>query len=183
MIGIDHRLQAADFIRHSYNMFLFARQIITELNLNKEQQDELLDGILLHDIGKFRVRQEYLYTNKMTEEAWRGIQEHPVHGFSMLAGYHKSKNVMDCILYHHERYDGKGYPFQLKGDKIPYLAQIVAVLDGFETATSGRFYQQAISKEEAIESVISNKGIKYSPKVVDTLIPLLEKIDLSERIS
>lgn len=182
MVGIDHKLQAADFIRHSYNMFLFTRQIIDKLNLDKEQQDELLDGMLLHDIGKFRVKQEYLYANKMTEEAWRGIQEHPVHGFSMLAGYHKSKNVMACILYHHERYDGKGYPFQMKGDEIPYLAQIVAVLDGFETATSGRYYQQAVSKEEAIESILRNKGTKYSPEVVDILVPLLKNIDLNEMI-
>lgn len=183
MIKIDHKLQAADFVRHSYNMFQFARQIINELNLTEEQKDDLLDGLLLHDIGKFRVDKEHLYAIKMTEEAWQRIQLHPIHGYSMLAGYHKSQNVLDCILYHHERFDGKGYPYQKKGDEIPYLARIVAILDGFETATSGRYYQQAISQEAAVNSIIANSGTKYDPAVVELMVPLLRKLDLSVRVS
>ncbi|HID55662.1 TPA: HD domain-containing protein, partial [Candidatus Poribacteria bacterium] len=91
---------------------------------------------------------------------------HPDVGASIIKSLNRWLSAAEIVLYHHERMDGSGYPFHLKGDRIPLAARIVAVADAYDAMISERPYRKALSKEEAIRELIRNKG-RFDPDVVD----------------
>jgi len=136
-------------------------------------EEVLLAGILLHDIGKIFTPKEILYKpGPLTDEEWEIMRRHPVDGAEVLEQIANLREMANNVRYHHERYDGSGYPEGLKGEAIPIGARIAAVVDAFDAMISDRPYRKAMSVEHAVEELTRNKGSQFDPKVVDALISL-----------
>jgi HD-GYP domain-containing protein (c-di-GMP phosphodiesterase class II) len=102
------------------------------------------------------------------------MRQHPEIGYAMIAEKF-DRRVSEAILYHHERYDGGGYPFGLSGTKIPVLSRIVLVADAFDAITSHRAYQPALSADFAISEIINNSGTQFDPAVVEAFLAVIER--------
>lgn len=170
-----------DFMLHSYNMFVLGIGFSEALELSDKERKRLLDGILLHDIGKFTIKKEILYSSEMTKNQKEIVKTHPLNGFDMV----KAKvgpDVLTCILFHHERWNGSGYPFGLDGEKIPYMSRIVALLDVYETMVSGRFYQEPKKKEEVLEFIEKEAGELFDPNLTMKFVEFMKKNDIEMQI-
>ena len=112
---------------------------------------------------------------KLTDEEWRIIKEHPVMGEEILGPVFLDKRMLSIVRSHHERYDGKGYPDKLKGDEIDILAQIVSVADSYDAMTTTRAYRAPLGKEAAIEELKKNSGTQFNPNVVEAFLKILNR--------
>lgn len=134
-------------------------------------------GAYWHDIGKQFIPVSILNnTDPLTSEEIDLIQTHTLSGYEYLSEFNMgwtprmSKIILDSVLYHHERYDGHGYPFQLAGEQIPLAARIIAVADAFESMTSKQVYRNTLSFEQAAQEIIDQSGRQFDPFVVDAFI-------------
>ena len=131
---------------------------------------------LLHDIGKIAIPEAILNkTGKLTEEEFAVMKSHPVRGVEILKPLAEFEESMKGVKYHHERYDGKGYPDGLKGEEIPMVAAIIAVADTFDAMTSDRPYRRGLAKEVAINELKKNAGIQFHPLPVRAMVEFYEK--------
>ncbi|MCX7920719.1 MAG: HD-GYP domain-containing protein [Clostridia bacterium] len=122
----------------------------------------------LHDIGKMGIPENILNKNgKLLPHEWAIIQRHPEIGYNILIRSKRLKKIAEIVLYHHERWDGKGYPFGIKMDKIPLGSRIIAVADSIDAMTSERSYRKAMTWEACMEEILVNKGIQFDPVVVE----------------
>ncbi len=139
-------------------------------------KEDLRIAALLHDIGKIGIPEAVLNKETpLTEEEWELIFKHPLVGVDILSSIKELKEVIIGVKYHHERYNGKGYPFKLKGKRIPLIAAIIAVADSFDAMTTERPYKKALSKKEALEEIKRNRGKQFHPLVVDAFISAFNK--------
>ncbi|OQX87250.1 MAG: hypothetical protein B6D55_04000 [Candidatus Omnitrophica bacterium 4484_70.2] len=139
-------------------------------NWDKFERD-LKVAALLHDIGKIGVPETVL--NKpasLTEEEWSFVKKHPLIGVEILSPIKDLKEVISAIKYHHERYDGRGYPEGIKGKKIPLIAAIIAVADAYDAMTSDRPYRKALPPDQAKQEIKKNKGFQFHPQVVEAFL-------------
>jgi HD-GYP domain-containing protein (c-di-GMP phosphodiesterase class II) len=128
---------------------------------------------LLHDIGKIAVPEGILNKpGRLTEEEFARIKEHPERGVKILAHIKELKDAIPGVKYHHERFDGKGYPEGLKGDRIPLIAAIISVADVYDAMTSDRPYRSAIPRDVVIEEIKKGSGTQFHPLVVEALLEL-----------
>lgn len=126
---------------------------------------------LLHDIGKIGIPENILNkAGKLLPEEIKLIEKHPSLGAEILEPIKEFKDVSLGVKYHHERYDGKGYPYGLTGDNIPLIATIISVADAYDAMTSDRPYRKGLEKEVAIKEIISNKNKQFNPIVVDAFL-------------
>lgn len=171
---------------HSENVANYAYLIATKMKLNQELCEQVYIGGLLHDIGKIGIPEDILLKpGKLTDEEFGIIKRHPIIGYEMIQHieYFRNSGILDIVLYHHERYDGKGYPLGLEGDNIPLLARIVAVADSFDAMNSKRNYRNKLSLEDIISEMKNNKGKQFDPKIVDIFLPIIQSSDFEELIS
>ena len=144
-----------------------------EMRLSEMELQSLQYASLLHDAGKIDIPDEILTkTSKLTSKEYDLIKNHPVLGARIVKNVEILKPIVPIILYHHEKYDGTGYPSGLKKGQIPIGARIMAVADAFEAMISGRPYRGLVSKAEAINEIKQNSGTQFDPKVVEALIGL-----------
>lgn len=128
---------------------------------------------LLHDIGKIGIPEAILNKiDKLSDDEIRVIQEHPLKGVNILIPIKELAECINGVKYHHERYDGTGYPEGLKGEEIPLIAAIIAVADSYDAMTTNRPYRRGLSTKEAIEEIEKNRSLQFNPKVVDVLLEL-----------
>jgi HD-GYP domain-containing protein (c-di-GMP phosphodiesterase class II) len=130
------------------------------MNWSRKKYDYLFIGGLLHDIGKIGVPEGILNKpSRLTDEEYEKIKQHPQLGYSMLKHipFFKESGVIDMVLYHHERYDGTGYPAGLKGETIPIAARIMAVAETFDAMTSRRSYRNFNDLKYALKELNSGK--------------------------
>lgn len=155
---------------------LIAKKFISTKNKNNFSQrflENLHISALLHDIGKIGISELILNKNgPLTEEERDKIQEHPLIGVAILQPIKELAEPIDGVKYHHEHYDGTGYPEGLKGDKIPMIAAIIAVADVFDALTTDRPYRHALSKEEALREIEKASATQFRPDVVQALLEL-----------
>ncbi|WP_237562795.1 HD-GYP domain-containing protein [Bacillus dakarensis] len=172
-------------LNHSENVAKYAVQIAEKMGLPKASCEILRKGSLLHDTGKIGIQEHVLMKNgKLTDEEYEIIKSHPTIGFNMvkhISDFH-SNGVLDIILYHHERYDGKGYAKGLKGEQIPLFARIVAVADTFDAMTSKRVYREKLDLAFTLNVIRNNKGTQFDPYIADVFLALFED-QLEERES
>jgi len=108
-------------------------------------------------------------------DEWDQIKEHPTIGFEIISDMAIPKSVGLAILYHHEKYDGLGYPGKLKGDKIPLFARILCVVDSFDAMVTTREYKRTFTMEEAVQELRKEAGTHFDPKIVNIFCKILEK--------
>ena len=160
---------------HSKNVSYYAVAIARYLHLSEQEIEVIRYGALLHDIGKISVRDEILVKKeKLTNKEFEILKKHPEVGVNILKEVKFLEKEIPIILYHHERYDGKGYPQGLKAREIPIGARIIAVVDAFDAMISGRTYKKQITWNRAIEELEKGKGTQFSPEVVDAFLSLIE---------
>ena len=161
---------------HSEAVTRFAVMIAEELNLDEQRKRSLEIAGRLHDLGKIGIPESIL--NKpgfLTDEEYAAVRKHPEIGATILKHAESLKDVRDMILYHHERYDGAGYPKGLKGEEIPLEARILTVADSFDTMMSRRPYRESLSRSEAIAELKKYSGSQFDPKLVKIFIEMLHK--------
>jgi len=126
---------------------------------------------LLHDIGKIAIDDSILNKpGKLTEQEWEEIKRHPDIGYRILSTSYDFLELADCILAHHEKWAGTGYPKGLKGEDIPRIARIIAIADSYDAMTSERPYRKAMSEEEACIEIRKNSGTQFDPKIARIFI-------------
>ncbi|MFC4320063.1 HD-GYP domain-containing protein [Litchfieldia salsa] len=162
-------------LHHSENVAKYAEKIAKAMNLPNDLCNTVRMGSLLHDIGKIGIPENILTKpGKLTNDEYEFIKAHPKIGYEIIKhveGFHKN-GVLDIVLYHHERYDGKGYPFGLKGDDIPLISRIVAIADTFDAMTSRRIYREELDLEYTLNEINRNKGTQFDPDIVDVFLKL-----------
>ena len=126
---------------------------------------------LLHDIGKIAIQEQILHKpGPLSAVEWNEIIQHPEIGYRILCTSIEMTEIAKYVLYHHERYDGLGYPKGLKQDEIPLLSRIISVADSFDAMTNQRSYKETLNKDMAIKEMLDNKGKQFDPHVVDVFV-------------
>lgn len=167
---------------HTERVVRYTDMLGRRLNLSAEEMRWLRYGAFLHDIGKIEVSRELL--NKrgaLTPPEWEVLKKHPVWGAEIVSSVNLLVPAAPIVLYHHERYDGCGYPAGLAGDNIPWLARILAVVDSFDAMTTNRPYKRARTLVEAMAELQACAGSQFDPAVVEEFCRLLEEMQ-SERL-
>lgn len=152
---------------HVERVNAYAQALAMELGWDEEKREVLEFGAILHDIGKIAVRESVLSKHgPLTEEEWEEMRQHPQVGARMIEGIPYLAPAIPVVLYHHERWDGKGYPAGLRGEAIPIEARLLAVADTFDAMTSVRPYRSPLSPEEAFEEILNAAGRQFDPSIV-----------------
>lgn len=158
---------------HSRRVVDYTSAIARRLGLSEEQFAALLNGALLHDVGKIGVPDDILRkAGPLTEAEWEVMKRHPEQGCRMLEHIGFLNDALPVVRHHHERYDGSGYPDKLKGEDIPLGARIFAVADAFDAMTSHRPYRTSCSIELAREEIARCAGTQFDPAVVEAFLQL-----------
>lgn len=168
---------------HSSAVTEYTIPIAEELGLDKKEIEKLEYASLLHDIGKIGIMEQILNKpGRLTNEEFEIIKKHPVIGYEILRSIDFLKDVTLLVKYHHERWDGKGYPDGLKGEEIPLGARIISVADTFDAMTSDRPYRKGLPVEVAVEEIKRCSGTQFDPEIVDAFLRAMEngKIKLYE---
>ena len=159
--------------------------IVTRMAAHRQEDDakqEILSiGGKLHDLGKIGVPDSILLkAGQLTAAEFAILQRHPSIGADILGSIPTLKEIIPVILHHHERFDGKGYPAGLKGEKIPLWARMTAVADTFHAITSDRPYRKGLSRDEAFQIIADNKGTQLCPECVDLFFDMNLCLDMQE---
>lgn len=158
---------------HTPVYFKIAQRLGEKLNMNKEGIESLYYASMLHDAGAIDVPYNILAkSSQLSPEEFKIIRDHPAKSVELIKPVDFLKPVLPIILYHHEKYDGTGYPSGLKKEQIPLGARIMAVVDAFEAMARGRPYKNSLSVKDAINELKCNSGTQFDPKVVDAFIDL-----------
>jgi len=159
---------------HSDRVSEYSVLIGKHLNLPEEEINLLKVGGLFHDIGKIGVPDSILLkTSKLTDDEYSEIKNHPKIGAQILSNATIFEKAIPIVKYHHERYDGFGYPEKLKGENIPYLARIASVADSFDAMTSRRSYRDSMPLDIVKAEIEKNKGTQFDPNIADIFLNIL----------
>lgn len=160
---------------HSVRVAQYCLAIAKKLNWSKQDCLNLYYIALLHDIGKIGIPDSILNKPvKLTDEEYRLVRSHPVMGANILRPITMVSQICDGARYHHERYDGKGYPYGLKGDDIPYVARIIGIADAYDAITSNRIYEKAQVSDYAIKELRKGRGTQFDPFLTDVMLEILK---------
>ena len=159
---------------HSERVVELSLEIASKMGINdRDFLRNLRLGALLHDIGKIGVPDRILKKEgKLTPSEWAIMKEHVLIGYKIVSNVDFLRGASEIVLYHHERWDGKGYPHGLKGEEIPLGARIFAVADAFDAMISRRVYRKALPLEEARKEIEKNKGTQFDPRVVEAFLSI-----------
>ena len=174
---LRHTVEAKDpYTRgHSDRVSEYAVLLGKKLNLTNEDIEKLKIGGLFHDIGKIGIPDSILLKeSKLTDEEYLKIKEHPVIGYNILENADMFKNILDIIKYHHERFDGNGYPERLAGTNIPYLARITSIVDSFDAMTSKRSYRDSLPMDVVKSEILQNLGSQFDPEIGIAFLDILD---------
>lgn len=167
-------IKDASTAEHLYRSSLLASACLEQIDYELSLDDETGFGFMLHDIGKIGVPDSILQKQgELTAEEWVIMRSHPEMGVRIVEPIGFSQRTKDVILFHHERYDGTGYPYGIEGEEIPLSARVFAVADTFDALTSVRPYRGAIDKETAIRYISMGAGTRFDPNVVAAFIALV----------
>ena len=160
---------------HSDRVSEFACLIGKKMGLDDDELKKLKIGGLFHDIGKIGIPDSILLKeSKLTNEEYSEIKHHPDIGAHILSNATIFKDIIPIVKHHHERYDGKGYPSNLKGEEIPLLARITAVADSFDAMSSRRTYRDNLELKVIMDEIKKNEGTQFDPKVAEVFLDILK---------
>lgn len=166
---------------HSQRVSTYALKLAEKLNWSLDDMEKLKRAALLHDLGKIGIPDGILHKkDKLTDEEFDFIRKHEIIGVNILKPLKDFAEILPWILYHHERYDGKGYPHGLGGNSIPLAAQIISVADVFDALTTGRDYKKAFPIDDAVKEIVKNKGTQFNPQLVDVFVEAVLETPLQQ---
>ncbi len=161
---------------HTKRVLDYSIQIGKVMGLRGKEIEGLKISAILHDIGKIGIPDSILAKpTNLTPTEFKKIKEHPAIGAEILSGISGMDRIAKAIKYHHERWDGKGYPENLKGEEIPLWARIISVADTFDALTTSRPYRKRISQNEAIEEIEKNIGKQFCPYCGEAFLKIIKK--------
>jgi HD-GYP domain-containing protein (c-di-GMP phosphodiesterase class II) len=159
---------------HTQRVVHWCLQVAQEMHVDEKDLLDLRRGAFLHDIGKMSIPESILNKPAALDEAeWQLIHRHPLAAFNFLSQIKPLASAMDIPRYHHERWDGSGYPDGLKGRQIPLAARIFAVVDVFDSMTTARPFRQAQDRKAALEFIRAASGRLFDPQVVDAFSQII----------
>ncbi|KOO59674.1 chemotaxis protein CheY [Rheinheimera sp. KL1] len=164
---------------HVMRMSHYAQVLALAYGFSEQKAEDLLHAAPMHDIGKIGIADSILLKpGKLTAEEYQEMQKHPLIGAEIIGDCESDllKMAKAVALYHHEKWDGTGYPFGLSGEQIPIEARIVALSDVFDALTSARPYKQAWTIEATLQHIRAQKGLHFEPVLVDLLEQNLQQI-------
>lgn len=159
---------------HSSRVGHICEKIGLRMKLDQDEINQIRTAGLIHDIGKMGIDEKILNkTGALSDEEWQEIKRHPEIGYRILSSVNEFSEMANCILEHHERWDGHGYPKGLKGEEISLQGRIVAVADSFDAMTSDRAYRKALAYDEAITEIKRCAGTHFDPLVAKMLVEVV----------
>jgi putative nucleotidyltransferase with HDIG domain len=159
---------------HSQRVSSMTVQLARALGVRESDLVHVRRGALLHDIGKMGVPEHILFKpGKLTDEEWAIMRQHPRHAYELLAHIPMLRQALDIPYYHHERWDGKGYPAGLRGGDIPLAARATAVIDVWDALNSDRPYRKAWPVEQVMTYIRAESGTHFDPQVVDVFFQII----------
>jgi len=160
---------------HSKRVAKYSCMIAEKMGKSKEEQEEIYQTGLLHDVGKIRIPEEIINKpGKLTDEEFNIMKIHPVTGYNILSSISTHNNIAIGARYHHERYDGKGYPNGLAGENIPEIARILGVADSYDAMASNRSYRNALPQEVIRSEIEKGKGTQFDPQIADIMLQIID---------
>ncbi|MBO4310416.1 MAG: HD domain-containing protein [Lachnospiraceae bacterium] len=161
---------------HSIRVAYYTRKIAKRIGFDVEDLDNIYYIALLHDVGKINIPDAILNKpGKLTKEEMDVIKTHTTNGATILKDFSSIPSIVEGARYHHERYDGTGYPEGLAGHKIPLVARIICVADSFDAMNSDRCYRKAFSTEKIVNELREGSGKQFDPEIVKVMLELIEK--------
>ena len=161
---------------HSKRVAIYTRLIAKEMGYEGEELDRIYYVALLHDCGKIGVPDNILTKpDRLTDEEFEIIKSHTVRGGEILSSFKSLENAGEGALYHHERYDGRGYPEGKAGEDIPLIARMICVADSFDAMNTNRVYRKKLTKEKIISEIENNKGKQFDPEIADVMLRLIRE--------
>ena len=160
---------------HSRRVAEYSKMLAKALGKDEEYQSNIYYIALLHDIGKIGIPDTIINKpGKLTDEEFRTIQQHPEFGFKILKSITTMPEVSVGARWHHERYDGRGYPDHLAGEQIPEIARIICVADSYDAMTSNRSYRKYLPQAVVREEIVKGRGTQFDPIIADKMIELID---------
>ena len=161
---------------HSQRVADYSLAIAKRMGKSEADQKIIYYAGLLHDVGKIRVSEEVINKPaKLTEEEFNQIRIHPVSGYHILKDIHEDIRIAYGAKYHHERYDGKGYPNALEGENIPEIARIIGVADAYDAMASNRSYRDALPQEIVRSEIEKGKGKQFDARIADIMLQMIDE--------
>jgi putative nucleotidyltransferase with HDIG domain len=162
--------------RHSEDVTNFALWIAEELGFSEETMRIIRIGGLLHDVGKIAVPDDILRKpGRLTQEEFEIMKQHPHLGALIVGAIPGMESILDVVRSHHERWDGKGYPDALEGEKAPLLGRLLAVADAFSAMTTDRPYRKGLDWDAAMKEIRAGMGTQFDPKMAQAFLRAAEK--------
>ncbi len=161
---------------HTRRVVEYSQKLSSSLGLSPEEEEDLKLAAILHDVGKIGIDDAILRKGGLLSEREEALMRmHPEIGARILGFVEEMHGVIPGVLYHHERFDGTGYPEGLKGDEIPLQAKIIAVADAYDALTTERPYKKALDRDEAIEEVRRSCGSHFDPSIAGPFCELMKE--------
>ncbi len=177
LLSLSKSIQERDIVTydHSRRVATYAQRLARFLGWNRRDARDLALAALVHDLGKTWIANGILLkADVLSDEERRTIERHPLTGARIMIGCDIDPFYVETVLYHHEAWDGRGYPSGLKGEEIPLSARILTVADVYDVLTSQRPYKVALSKDAARERLLSGSSASFDPMIVRAFLNLLE---------
>ena len=166
---------------HSIRVGHFSRIIAKKLGMEGDELENLYYTALLHDIGKIGIPDAILNKpGKLTDEEYAQMKSHTTKGAKILKDISTIPNIVEGAKYHHERWDGTGYPESLKGEEIPYIARIICCADCYDAMATKRTYKEPYTKEKIISEFKRCSGTQFDPDIAKVVVELIESGELRE---
>ncbi len=171
-------------LEHSFRVAEYSERISEDMGLDADTHERVHIAAHLHDIGKIGVSDAVLgKPGKLTKAEMKEIQSHSRIGYNILSRIPMLREISEIVLHHHERFDGKGYPRGLFGEKIPLESRIIGVADAFDAMTSDRPYRKGMSLEDAVGEISRHKGAQFCPLVVNSFSRVVPQFFLCNSLS
>ncbi|WP_302582973.1 HD domain-containing phosphohydrolase [Anaerostipes caccae] len=162
---------------HSRRVAGYTKQIAQSLGWSEQDSENAYFVALLHDIGKIGIPDAVLKKqNRLTDKEYELMKKHPAIGADILKDIKMLDGLSNGTLYHHERFDGSGYPSGLKGDEIPLIARIISVADTYDAMTSTRCYRKGMGQETALAELKKQSGRQFDPKIVNQFLKITDNL-------
>ncbi|MDR1049856.1 MAG: HD domain-containing protein [Deltaproteobacteria bacterium] len=169
LVALSNAVEARDHytVGHTWRVTCFAVEIAREMGLDESVIAAVETGGVLHDVGKIAIPDSILSKpGPLTDDEFAVMRGHPQRGARILEDVESLRVAVPCVLYHHEKFDGAGYPFGLRGEKIPLEGRVVCLADAFDAMTSDRPYRKRLALEEAVGRVREGSGTHFDPRCV-----------------